>query len=200
MTSKTIDFFYFFGSTYTYLTVMRIEPLAAEAGLGIRWRPFDVRTLMIEQNNIPFRDKPVKARYMWRDIERRADRYGIPFEKPPVYPVEPDLVATRVGLVAAEEGWIANYTRETYRAWFLRNEGPGTGGSVERVLQALGKETADVMRRAGSAELRERLDAETARARELGIFGSPTFVVGDEIFWGDDRLDDALAWVEARAA
>ena len=73
-----LDFFFFYGSTYTYLTVMRIEQVAARADVEVRWRPFNVREIMIEQNNIPFRGKPVKMRYMWRDIERRAARYGIP--------------------------------------------------------------------------------------------------------------------------
>ena len=77
--SDEIDFFFFYGSTYTYLTVMRIERAAAEAGAEIRWRPFNVREIMLEQDNIPFRDKPVKMRYMWRDVERRARGYGIPF-------------------------------------------------------------------------------------------------------------------------
>ena len=76
--SDEIDFFFFYGSTYTYLTVMRIERAAAEAGVEIRWRPFNVREIMLEQDNIPFRDKPVKMRYMWRDVERRARGYGIP--------------------------------------------------------------------------------------------------------------------------
>jgi 2-hydroxychromene-2-carboxylate isomerase len=73
-----LDFFFFYGSTYTYLTVMRIERAAAEAGVEVRWRPFNVREIMLEQDNIPFRDKAVKMRYMWRDVERRARGYGSP--------------------------------------------------------------------------------------------------------------------------
>ena len=100
---KSIDLFLFYGSTYTYLTVMRIGALAAKAGIGVRWRPFNVREIMIEMDNIPFAKKPIKARYMWRDIERRAARHGLPFKLQPVYPVDPQLVATRVGVVAAEQ-------------------------------------------------------------------------------------------------
>jgi 2-hydroxychromene-2-carboxylate isomerase len=80
--ANEIDFF-FYGSTYTYLTVMRIDDIAARAGVRVRWRPFNVRQIMTEQNNIPFRGKPVKMRYMWRDIERRAERHGIRFVKEP---------------------------------------------------------------------------------------------------------------------
>ncbi len=91
-----LDFFFFYGSTYTYLTVIRIEPAAARVGVEVRWRPFNVREIMVEQNNIPFRGKPVKMRHMWRDIQRRAARYGIPFSSVPTYPVDPENLANRV--------------------------------------------------------------------------------------------------------
>jgi hypothetical protein len=119
-----LDLFFFYGSTYTYLTVMRVERAAARAGVEVRWRPFNVREIMLEQDNIPFRDKPVKMRYMWRDIERRAARYGIPFDRVPTYPVDPDSLANRVGVLAAVEGWCPEYTKATYRAWFLEDKPP----------------------------------------------------------------------------
>jgi len=89
-----LDMFFFYGSTYTYLTVMRVEEAAARSGIRVRWRPFNVREIMLEQGNIPFRDKPVKMRYMWKDIERRAARHGIPFDRIPTYPVDPDNLRT----------------------------------------------------------------------------------------------------------
>ena len=191
---ERLDLFFFYGSTYTYLTVMRVEETAAQAGVEVRWRPFNVREIMVEQDNIPFRDKPVKMRYMWRDIERRAARHGIPFEGIPTYPVDPDLLANRVGVVAAEEGWCPEYTRETYRAWFLEDKPPGEPEGLAAVLRSLGKDPDDVILRAESQETRERFASETEVARSMGIFGSPTFVTGGEIFWGDDRLEDALEW------
>src|SRR6478736_1366825 len=109
MTSDAIDFWFSTGSTYTYLTVSRLPAFAAAKGVRFNWRPFSVRAIMREQNNIPFAGKPVKSAYMWRDIERRAAMYGL-------------------------------------------------------------------------------------EAKVLGIFGSPTFAVGGELFWGDDRLDDAVKW------
>ena len=77
---RQLQFFYFIGSTYSYLSVARAEPLASQAGVELIWRPFSVRTLMREQNNIPFATKPQKMKYMWRDLERRAQRFGVPFE------------------------------------------------------------------------------------------------------------------------
>lgn len=190
---KQLDFF-FYGSTYTYLTVMRIEEAAERASIEVRWRPFNVREIMIEQNNIPFRGKPVKMQYMCRDIERRAARYGIPFNRIPTYPVDPENLANRVGVLAATEGWCPEYTRVTYRAWFLEDKPPGEPENLIATLRGLGTDPDAVVSRANSQEIRDKYDAETDLARSMGIFGSPTFAFGSEIFWGDDRLDDAFEW------
>ena len=101
---KELDFFYFFGSGYAYLSVMRIEKLAEAAGVTVRWRPFSVRTLMMEEGNM-IRNQPAKMRYIWRDVERRAARNGVPFVRPPIWPTDPDQLANRVGTVAMVEGW-----------------------------------------------------------------------------------------------
>jgi 2-hydroxychromene-2-carboxylate isomerase len=190
----SLAFFFFYGSTYTYLTVMRIEKAAAEAGVEVRWRPFNVREIMLEQNNIPFRGKPVKMSYMWRDVERRANRYGIPFNRIPTYPVDPESLANRVGVLAATEGWCPEYTKATYRAWFVEDKPPGDPEHLHSILLSLDKDPETIVSSADSQEIRDTYDSETAIARKLGIFGSPTFAVGDEIFWGDDRLEDALEW------
>jgi 2-hydroxychromene-2-carboxylate isomerase len=192
--AKDIDFFFLIGSTYTYLTVMRIDRAVADVGVQVRWRPFNVRQIMIEQHNIPFRGKPEKMRYMWRDVQRRAERYDIPFTNEPPYPVDPDNLANRVGVLAAEEGWCASYAKATYRDWFLKGGAPGDLESLTNILVELAKDPAAVLALANGSAVRAKYDAETETARSLGIFGSPTFVIGSEIFWGDDRLEDALDW------
>jgi len=195
--SRQVNFFFFLGSTYTYLTVMRIEKTAARANIGVRWRPFNIRAIMTEQGNIPFRDKPVKLKYMRRDIERRAFRYGIPFGTIPPYPVDPDTLGNRVAVLAAQEGWCPQYTQAAYCNWFLNHRVPDDSEHLIRMLRELKQNPADVIERANSQEIRDRFDAETDVARELGIFGSPTFLVGNEIFWGDDRLEDAIEWANS---
>ena len=191
---KQLDFFLFLGSTYTYLAVNRAEALAAEAGLSLRWRPFSVRSIMIEQNNRPFVGKPVKLAYMWRDLERRAGRHGIPFRSIPPYPSDADELANRVATVAATEGWCPAFARAAYRTWFLENKDPGKIEQTSLILEQLGQNPSEVLARADSSEIRDRYAAETELARDLGIFGSPTFVYNSEIFWGDDRLEDAIEW------
>ena len=196
--TRELDFFYI-GSTYTYLAVNRVEEIAAREGVSLRWRPFHVRAIMIEQNNRPFIGKPVKLRYMWRDVERRAKRYGIPFSSIPDYPVDSEGLANRVAVVASLEGWCPEYTKETYRTWFLENKGPGHVQHVRSILSQLGKDPDSTIARANGQEIRARYDAETERAKELGVFGSPTFMWGTEIFWGDDRFEDAIDWTKAHA-
>lgn len=192
--SASIDFFFFYGSTYSYLSVMRIGQVAAAAGVNVNWRPFNVRAIMLEMDNIPFATKPAKAAYMWRDLERRAVRHGIDYRRQPRIPVDPDLLANRVGVLAAKEGWCPDYTKASYRAWFLEDRPLGVDDNVEHVLRSLDKDPAAVIAAANADENVRRFEDETDAARALGIFGSPTFAVDGEIFWGDDRLEDALAW------
>src|SRR4029453_11269367 len=121
---KQLDFFYFLGSTYTYLAVNRAEELAARENVVLRWRPFSVRSIMLEQNNRPFVGKPVKLAYMWRDLERRAHRHGVPFNSIPNYPNDADELANRVATLAAHEGWCAQFAKAAYATWFMENKDP----------------------------------------------------------------------------
>lgn len=191
--TRSIDLFYFVGSLYSYFAVMRAEPAARAAGLELRWRPFNVRAIMLEQDNLP-RKKPVKMQYTWRDIERRARRLGLDFKPGVPLPVDADYLGNRVATVAAEEGSCADFSQRVFRAWFAEHKDPGEPGHLRAVLLSMGRDPEAVLARADSAEIRQRYDAQTDAARKLGIFGAPTFVVGGEIFWGFDRLDDAIDW------
>jgi len=194
---KQLDFFLFLGSTYTYLAVNRADTLAAREGISLRWRPFSVRSIMIEQNNRPFVGKPVKLAYMWRDLERRAQRHGIPFTSIPNYPNDADELANRVATLAAIDGWRPTFAKAAYRTWFMENKDPGRIEHISVLLEHLGKNPGEIVARANSQEVRDRYAEETEVARSLGIFGSPTFVYGSELFWGDDRLEDAIDWCKS---
>lgn len=191
-----IDFWFSIGSTYTYLTVMRLSTLCEKEGVEVRWRPFSVRTLMIEQANIPFRDKPVKAAYMWRDIERRAADRGYPAKIPAPYPLSEWDKVNRTAVLAAEEGWCPAFTVEIYRRWFQLGEEPGIEPRFSDALTAVGQDSARVVAAAATEAVGESYLAATDAARSLGLFGSPSFVVSGELFWGDDRLEDAIAWAK----
>lgn len=191
---KKIDFWYSIGSTYTYLTVMRLEDVARTHGVEFQWRPFNVRHIMLEQNNIPFKDKPVKAAYMWRDIERRAGAYGLDARIPAPYPLPGLVLANQVAVLAAEEGWCSQYTRATYRRWFELGEPAGEEPNLSLCLSEIGQSPDRVLAAARSERVVAALAKTTDQAMQLGVFGSPSFVVSGEVFWGDDRLDDAARW------
>jgi 2-hydroxychromene-2-carboxylate isomerase len=190
--AANLDFYFFYGSNHSYLSVMRIESLAAATRVEVRWRPFNLREILIEQNNTGFVKNEVKMNYFWHDIERRAAAHNIPFAGRAPHPVDPDLTALRVGLIAAQEGWCPEYSRATFHDWFTSHHAPGVADHVERVLASLDKPTSGTIARAKGPETETLMKEATDEARSLGIFGAPTFAIGREIFWGDDRLEDAL--------
>lgn len=191
----SIDFWFSIGSTYSYLSVMRLAEVAAATGIDFVWRPFNVRAIMIAQNNIPFANKPVKAAYMWRDIGRRAAKYGLSPKLPAPYPIADLPLANQVALLGMAEGWGRDYVTESYRLWFDEGVPAGAEPNLSDSLSAAGQVSKAIVARATAAEAVERLAIETEKAAALGVFGSPTFVVGGEVFWGDDRLDDAMSWL-----
>lgn len=191
---QPIEFWVSVGSTYSYLTVSRLPRIEAETGIRFVWKPFSVRAIMLEMDNIPFARKPVKARYMWRDIARRAQMYGLAPQLPAPYPLQEFDLANRVAIVAAQEGWCSDYVREAYRRWFDLGEPAGGRANLDATLASLGYDPEQVIDRANRPETETAYNAATEEARQRGIFGAPSFIVGEELFWGDDRLDDAISW------
>ena len=165
---KHLDFYCFLGSTYTYLAVNRAEEVAGRENITLRWRPFSVRSIMAEQNNRPFIGKPVKLSYMWRDIERRAHRYGIPFKSIPNYPNDAEELANRVATLAALEGWCPQFAKAAYAAWFIENKDPGKVEYLSDVLRGMNRDPDKVIAGANSQEVRDKYAAETELARSMG--------------------------------
>ena len=195
MTSHTIEFWVGYGSTYSYLSAMRIDQAVAGPGISIDWKPFNIRTLMIEKGlpTGPFTSRPDKLAYMWHDLERRAQRRGLPYAKPPHYPVDSQKTV-RVAYLAALEGWCSEFSRKVFEMNFAEGRSIGGAGNLEAALTEIGKNAQLTIQRAHEPDIEEGLAAQTRRAIDLGMFGSPHFRVGDELFWGDDRLEDAIEW------
>ncbi len=191
-----INFWYSIGSTYSYLTVMRLPEVAKATGVEFRWRPYNVRHVMVEQNNIPFKDKPVKTAYMWRDIERRAASYGLTPSIPAPYPLPGLVLANQIAALGEEEGWVEAYTQATYCRWFEAGQPAGEEPNLSGSLKDIGQDPARVLASANSDRIVAVLASATQEAMELGVFGSPSFAVGSEMFWGDDRLEDAIDWAQ----
>jgi 2-hydroxychromene-2-carboxylate isomerase len=189
-----IDFWFTMGSAYTYLTAMRLSDIEKKTGISFRRRPFHLLTILQQIKYVPFTDEPTKAAYMWRDIQRRAEVYGVAVRLPAPYPPKQSIVANRMAILGLEEGWGSAFIRAAYRRWFQFGEETGSEPNISESLRDIGQDPAQVLGRASEERIGEKLRAETDAARELGIFGSPTFSIGRELFWGDDRLEDAISW------
>jgi 2-hydroxychromene-2-carboxylate isomerase len=197
MTDTRIDFWFTMGSTYSFLSVTRLADVERSTGISFHWRPFHLLVILQEMKHVPFADKPVKSAYMWRDIERRAAMYGVTVKLPAPYPVKQSVVANLVATVGIREGWGADYVRAAYRRWLELGQETGSEPNVSESLRDIGQDPARVIALASSETIKQALAAETDAARAMGIFGSPSFTVGRELFWGDDRLEDAISWLQA---
>jgi 2-hydroxychromene-2-carboxylate isomerase len=198
MAASRIDFWFTMGSTYSFLSVMRLADIERSSDVSFRWRPFHLLVILQEMNHVPFADKPAKSAYMWRDIERRAAMYGIEARLPAPYPAKQSIVANLVATVGMNEGWGSDFVRAAYRRWIVGGQETGSEPNLSESLRDIGQDPDRVLKLAANDETKAMLSAETDAARALGIFGSPTFSVDREIFWGDDRLEDAIRWSKAR--
>lgn len=188
----TVEFWFDFASTYSYPAAMRIEDLAARTGIRLRYRAFLLGPIFAAQgmNDSPFNLQPAKGRYMWRDLERLCAKYELPFRRPSVFPRN-SVVAGRVAAAFADAAWLPAFVRATYVANFGEDRDIADSETVIELLASIGQ-AAGVLEQACSPERKSRLRENTDEAQQRGIFGAPTVFAGDEMFWGNDRLEDAL--------
>ena len=192
---NNIDFYFSIGSTYTYLTVTRILDVENKHQVKFNWKPFSVRAIMKEMNNIPFpKEKMNKVNYMWRDIERRAEGYGFFAKTPAPYPLSEFDLANQIAILGLEKDWGIDYIRLTYKKWFQEGKEPAIEPSISEVCNELKLNKDEITSEALKKEIQDKYEANTNSARENKIFGSPSFVVKNEVFWGDDRMEDAIKW------
>ena len=195
-----LDFWFEFGSTYSYPAAMRVEAVTQAARLKLAWRPFLLGPIFKAQgwNDSPFNLYPAKGRYMWRDLERVCGTLGLAWRRPSQFPRN-GLLAARVACWFREEPWLPEFVRQMYLANFARDRDISEPSVICAALDAVGQ-PASLLEAAQSSEAKARLRAETEHARALGVFGAPTFVVDGELFWGNDRLEAAVAWARGQCA
>jgi 2-hydroxychromene-2-carboxylate isomerase len=194
-TAPRLAFWYELASPYSYLAVMRVEAVATQAGVTIDWHPFALGPIFrsLGWAGSPFVVMPVKGRYMWRDVARIAAARGLPFRPPATFPFR-TLLATRIAHMARGESWVGAFSREMMQRVFADGADPEDEAVVTAALLEAGGHPAKWLPVGRSAATKASLVAEGERARALGVFGAPTFVVDGELFWGDDRLEQAVDW------
>ncbi|MEM7412124.1 MAG: 2-hydroxychromene-2-carboxylate isomerase [Myxococcota bacterium] len=190
-----IEFWFEFASTYSYPASQRVEALARERGVDVVWRAFLLGPIFHTQgwNDSPFNLYPVKGRYMWRDMERICAAQGVDFRKPSEFPRN-GLTAARVTCHHAEEPWVPEFVRRVYHANFADDRNIASPEVLTDCLNAAGADAETVLAAAVSPDSKQALRTQSEEAAERGLFGAPSFLVGDELFWGNDRLEAALNW------
>ncbi len=190
-----MQFWFEFASTYSYPAALRVETLARQRGIPLEWKAFLLGPIFQVQgwNDSPFNLFPAQGRYMWRDLERICAELSLPFHRPSQFPRN-SVLAARVACRFATEPWLPDFVRTVFRANFAENQDIARPEVLEPCLESLGLPGAVLLQEAQSPASKALLRAQTEQAVALGIFGAPTFLVGKELFWGNDRLDAALAW------
>jgi 2-hydroxychromene-2-carboxylate isomerase len=196
MHGPAIDFWFDFASTYSYLAALRIGPLAEQAGVRVRFRPFLLGPIFKAQGwtTSPFNLHPTKGRHMWRDLERQCAELALPFRRPDPFP-QNSLLAARVALVGLDQEWGKDFCLAVFRSEFGAGRSIETPSAISDVLAGLNIDGAQALEAAQSDEIKARLRAQTDEAQRLGLFGAPSFTTSaGELFWGNDRLEQALRW------
>jgi 2-hydroxychromene-2-carboxylate isomerase len=201
MSAPSLDFWFDFASTYSYPAAMRARALANAAGVELNFRPFLLGPIFKAQgwDTSPFNLYPAKGRNMWRDLERICADLSLPVRRPDPFP-QNSLLAARVALVGLNETWGEEFCVAVFRAQFAQGRRIDDVAAITDLLTALKVPAAATLAAAQSDENKMRLRAQTEEAQRRGLFGAPTFTTADgELFWGNDRLERALAWARRGA-
>lgn len=191
--TPTVEFWVDLASNYSYLSAMRIDQEAAARGVKVDWKPFLLGPIFRELGwtGPVFLVQKEKGRYVWQDMFRQCQKYALPWKKPSEFPRN-TLLATRVALLADNASWVGDFCREIMMLNFGYDRPVDSPEIVSAVLERLGVNAAHLLPRAIAQKNKDALRMQISEARGRGIFGAPTFFVGEEMFWGNDRLEDAL--------
>lgn len=191
---KPLEFWFEFASTYSYLSAARIEDACAEAGVPLVWRSFLLGPVFGAQGmtDSPFNMFPVKGAYMWADMARCCAGLGLPFVKPSAFP-RGSLLAARIASSHADAPWMGRFVRAVYHANFAEDRDIADDPVIAAILGEIGQDAAAVIEASTTPGSKATLRTATEEAMERGLFGAPSFIVDGTVYWGNDRLEQALA-------
>lgn len=195
-----VTFWFEFASTYSYLSAMRLEDASQKRGIEVIWRPFLLGPIFAKQgwNTSPFNTYPAKGKYMWRDMQRRCDQLGLPlhpsFEEGQIEFPQHSVRAARSAICALQQDWGKAFCRLLFSAQFADGQNIANANVIASCVERAGGDAGSVAAQSQSDGVKRMLRENTETAETLGVFGAPSFVIGKEVFWGDDRLEDALDW------
>ncbi len=190
---ERVEFYYDLVSPYSYLARGRLEQICREAGAELVLKPILLGGVHKGSGNRAPIETPAKARYQVRDIRRWAERYGLPMRFPEPFPFR-TLKTMRAAMWCDERGDLEPFTREAFALYWEEGGAPkgleeaDEDGPVSEVARRIGRDPDEVLAGAATPEAKEALKKATTGAVERGVFAAPTFFVGDEMFWGNDRL------------
>lgn len=193
--SKKVEFFFDFGSPASYLAWTQLPRVAAENAADIVWRPMLLGGVFKATGNQPPVSIPSKGRYMLQDLARWATRYGVPLAFNPHFPINTlHLMRGAIGYLGTET--LQPYMKAIFEAIWEQRLDMDQADVVAQVLSTAGLDPAEFQRLANDQDVKEQLKATTEEAVQRGVFGAPSFFVGDQLYFGQDRLDfvaEALA-------
>ena len=187
-----VEFFYDYSSPWTYLAFTRIEELCRRRGADLVWRPMLVGGLFNTVNPSVYeaRERPVpaKARYMFKDLHDWARLYEIAIEFPPtVFPVN-SVKALRGALVALEHGCISRYSARVFHAYFGEDRDISRDDVLRAIVVEAGLDPDAFFVAIATPAAKDRIRSNTDECAHRGGFGSPTIFLGDDMYFGNDRL------------
>ncbi len=186
--SKSLEFFFDFGSPTSYLAWTQLPKIAADAGVAITWRPMLLGGVFKATGNQSPVAIPAKGRYMLHDLARFAERYGVPMVFNPHFPINTlTLMRGAAGYLGTAQ--FQPYVKAMFEGLWVEKKNLGKPEVVAEVLSAAGLDPLEFERLVSDESVKERLKGTTEEAIQRGVFGAPTFFVGNEMHFGQDRLD-----------
>ncbi|WP_042296545.1 2-hydroxychromene-2-carboxylate isomerase [Paraburkholderia bannensis] len=187
---KTVEFYFDFGSPASYLAWTQLPAIAAQSNAQLIYRPILLGGIFKASNNASPAAIPAKGAWMRVDLTRFARRYGVQFEYNPHFPINTlMLMRGATGLQMQDEALFRRYVDVVYRAMWAQPRNMADPATIGEVLSEGGLDAAQLLHLVESPAVKEKLKQDTEAAVARGLFGAPTMFVGDEMFFGQDRLD-----------